>query len=79
METNDGIFNIHNETFLLILNIVEFHSKATGAFNLEFRCVHKAKTLKVDKLNGKLLQIVPLFNFKTEINIEQSKIYPEQE
>lgn len=79
METNDGIFNIHNETFLLILNILEFHSKATGAFNFEFRCAHEAKTLKVGKLNGKLLQIVSFSNFKTEINIEQSEAYLEQE
>lgn len=68
METNDRIFNIHNETFPLILNIVEFHSKATGAFNLESRCVHKAKTLTVGKLKGKLHQIVSFSNFRTEVN-----------
>lgn len=48
MEIDDRIFNIHNETFPLIFDISEFHSKATAAFNLQSKCVHEAKTLKLD-------------------------------
>lgn len=54
METDDRIFNTYNETFPLILDIAEFHCKATGAFNLQPRCVHEAKTLKVAKLKRKV-------------------------
>lgn len=55
METDDGIFNIHNETFPLIFDIAECHFKATGVFNLHSKCVHEAKTLKVAKLKRKSL------------------------
>lgn len=55
METDDGIFNIHHETFSLIFDIVELHSKTTDAFHLESRCAYEAKTLKIAQLKGKLL------------------------
>ena len=61
METNDGVFNIYNETFPLIFSVVEFHFKATGVFNIEARCVCKAKTL-----NGKIHQIVSFSNFRRD-------------